>query len=114
MAVILKDNSSVVLRTMDGNVTRALEAMGVKAESLIVDQMQNGYRRPVRQTGNLMRDVQHEVRGSVVIVGNTLKYGPLVHEGTYKMVGRPYIRDALFNGLQELRQVASEALKKGF
>lgn len=118
MAVNVKfsDNSRSVLRQMDGNVEAALEAMGVAATGMIVRQMQGGYGKPIRQTGDLQRDVQHEadVSGGLVRVGNTLYYAPYVHEGTYKMKGRAYISDALSGKSKELGQVAASELKKGF
>ena len=120
MAVQVKitDNSKTVLKTLDGNVPAALNAMGIKATNLILYQMRQGYGKPIRQTGDLQRDVQYEVNESskIVSVGNTLEYGPYVHEGTYKMAGRPYIRDGLIGDdhARQLRQVAEENLKKGF
>lgn len=118
MAVSVKfsDNSRTVLRQMDGNVEAALEAMGVAATGMIVRQMQGGYGKPIRQTGDLQRDVQHEVYASegFVRVGNTLNYSIFVHEGTYKMRGRAYISDALSGKSKELGQVAASELGKGF
>lgn len=116
--VKLKDNSRVVLKTMEGNVSAALEAMGIKAENLILRQMRQGYSKPIRQTGDLMRDVQYEVEEGLrqVRVGNTLHYAPYVHEGTYKMKGRPYIQDGLTgeSHAKQLQKVAEENLKRGF
>ena len=111
------DNSASVLSKVSGNVRAALTAMGTKGVNLTVDQMQSGYGRPIRQTGNLMRDVAYEVERSgknTVDIGNSLEYGPFVHEGTYKMAGRPYLRDALTKGRDALQQAAADALKQGF
>ena len=111
------DNSASVLSKVSGNVRAALTAMGTKGVGLTVDQMQSGYGRPIRQTGNLMRDVAYEVERSgknTVDIGNSLKYGPFVHEGTYKMAGRPYLRDALTKGRDALQQAAAAQLKQGF
>jgi lipopolysaccharide export system protein LptA len=116
--VKLNDNSKVVLKAMEGNVAAALNTMGIKAQNLILWQMRQGYGKPIRQTGNLQRDVQYEVdeRAKVVRVGNTLEYAPHVHEGTHKMAGRPYIQDGLTGEShgKQLQQVAEEALKNGF
>lgn len=120
MAIHVKmtNNARAVLRQMDENVGAALEAMGAKAENLILNQMRSGYGRPIRQTGDLMRDVQHEVNESnqTVTVGNTLNYAPHVHEGTHKMAGRPYIQDALTeeSAIEQLKRVAEQNLKRGF
>lgn len=120
MAVQVKfdDNSGKVLTQMDGNVERALTAMGIKAVNLILKQMQTGYGRPIRRSGDLMRDVNYSVsaQDQTVTVGNSLEYGPFVHEGTSRMAGRPYIRDALTapNAKSQLRKVAEAYLKDGF
>ena len=112
------DNSVQVKTRMQGNRAAALQAMGIKAVNLILWQMRQGYGKPIRQTGNLQRDVSYEVHEGTgsVDVGNTLEYAPFVHEGTYKLKGRPYIRDALTgeNHIKQLRKVAEDELKKGF
>ena len=129
----LNDHSEAVLAQMDANVERALTAMGIKAVGLIVRQMESGYTTPhknrthgttsdggthtaIRETGDLMRDVSYEVGNSgagTVDVGNSLEYGVFVHEGTSRLESRPYIRDALTNGAEELQRVASAYLKMG-
>ena len=129
----LNDNSEAVLAQMDANVERALTAMGIKAVGLIVKQMESGYTTPhknrshgttsdggthtaIRETGDLMRDVSYEVGNSgagTVDVGNSLEYGVFIHEGTSRLESRPYIRDALTNGSEELQRVASAYLKMG-
>ena len=114
--VTFNDNSGRLLSQMQGNARRALTAMGTKAVGLTVQKMQSGYGRPIRRTGDLMRDVSYEVGNSgagTVDVGNSLEYGVFVHEGTSRLESRPYIRDALTNGAEELQRVASAYLKMG-
>jgi hypothetical protein len=117
--VILIDNSDKVLAQLEGNKEAALNAIGTKAVNLIMWQMQQGYGKPIRQTGDLQRDVQFEIERSgpdTVDVGNTLKYAPFVHDGTSRMKGRPYIADGL-NGedhKKQLQKVAGDAIKIGF
>lgn len=114
--VTLKDNSKIVLRTMEGNKMAALNAMGIKAQNLILYQMRQGYGKPIRKTGDLQRDLSYEADNKTVRVGNSLGYSIYVHEGTSNMDGRPYITDGL-NGqghAKQLQQVAEEALKQGF
>lgn len=116
--VKLKDNSKIILKTMDGNVEAALSAMGTKAVNLILWQMRQGYGKPIRITGDLQRDVQYEVDtgAQVVRVGNTLNYAKHVHDGTSRMNGRPYITDGLTGEghAKQLKAVAESALQKGF
>lgn len=116
--IVMTDNSGKILTQMDGNVERALEAVGVKAVNLILKQMQRGYGKPIRKTGDLQRDVNYSVDTAAqsVTVGNSLDYAEFVHDGTSKMEGRPYIRDALTgeNHTRQLRQVAEAYLQEGF
>lgn len=111
------DHSGEVLAQMRGNVEAALDAMGLEAVGMIRTQMQGGYGKPIWRTGDLQRDVNYAVENSgknTVDVGNSLEYAPFVHEGTYKMAGRPYIADALNNGAGKLQEIAETYLKLGF
>lgn len=111
------DNSAEVLAQFERNKKAALEAMGLAGVELTVSQMQSGYGRPIRQTGALMRDVNHQVEANgkdTVTIGNSLEYAPYVHDGTRKMAGRAYLRDALTAGRDTLQSVAETELKKGF
>lgn len=101
--------------------------MGIKAVNLILYRMRQGYGKPIRQTGDLQRDVMYEVNdgNDSVEIGNTLEYAPFVHDGHaghavyikdvgWRVLpgghtpGRPYIRDALTgnDAAEKLRKVA--------
>lgn len=111
------DNRAQVLAQLNENASRATLAVGTKAVNLILWQMRQGYGRPIRQTGDLQRDVNYEVVDDVTVnVGNSLEYAPFVHDGTRKMAGRPYIRDALMNrdNQHKLQRVYEQYLKQGF
>lgn len=128
------DNSDKVKDMMAGNKKAALAAMGITAVGLIVKQMQSGYQDPhptrdsqgrltggthtdIWYTGDLQRDVNAEVENSgpdTVDVGNSLTYAVFVSEGTSRMQGRPYIKDGIEGGRDELQRVAENELKKGF
>ena len=114
--VTLKDNSKAVLRTMNRNIAAALDAMGQTAVGIVVKQMQSGYGKPIRQSGNLMRDVQYETDPSAKLtrVGNTLKYSGYVHDGTSRMKGRAYMSDSLPGQVGTLAASAEPHLKQGF
>ena len=117
MRVKFIDNSQKVLVQINDNGGRAIRAVGTKAVGMILAQMESGYGKPIRQTGNLMRDVSYEVvDAKTVNVGNTMEYAPFVHEGTYKKGGRAYIRDALTNpaNQRELQDTYEQYLKQGF
>lgn len=117
MSVKIIDNSEKVKSQIDQNKKRALTAMGLKGVEVIVNQMQSGYGRPIRITGDLQRDVNSQVENSkadTVDVGNSLDYAKFVHEGTSKMAGRPYITDAIMKSKDNLQDVAKAYLKQGF
>lgn len=117
MPVKFDDHSAEIKAQLARNIKTALTALGQKGVELTLDKMQIGYGRPIRQTGNLMRDVSFAVENSgqnSVDVGNSLEYAPFVHDGTYKMAGRPYLRDALIGGEKELTGIAKEYLNDGF
>lgn len=111
------DHSKEVLSQINQNASAATLAVGIKAVNLVLWQMRQGYGRPIRQTGDLQRDVSFEVvDDKTVNVGNTLEYAVYVHEGTRKMNKRPYITDALNsrNNMENLRKVYEEYLSEGF
>lgn len=117
MAVKVIDNTIQVMNMITENKKAALTAMGIKAENLILYQMRQGFGKTIRKTGALQNDVSSQLSSdSTVDVGNSLSYSVHVHEGTWKMVGRPYIKVALYGEGQgkKLRKVAEAYLKKGF
>lgn len=117
MSVKFIDNSDDVLRKMKENEYVATKAVGIKAVGLIVRNMKSGYGKPIRKTGDLMRDVSYgQVDEKTVNVGNTLDYSLFVHEGTRKMGARHYITDAITSktGVNALQETYEKHLKKGF
>lgn len=112
------DNSAQVLAQLKGNKKVALTAMGIKAVWLTIRKMQNGYGKPIYKTGDLQRSISSAVNNShedTVDVGSEdIEYAPLVHEGTSRMAGRPYLRDALTEGKDGLQNIAAAYLKQGF
>lgn len=125
---IVKDNSQAIMRQLEENIPKALDQMGLKCRNLILYQLQQGFGRPIRKTGDLQRSIDYEVEGNEIIVGvkdnfvgkteedKDMSYGIYVHEGTSKMAGRPYIRNALFSEEQMRKVIAAgeKALKQGF
>lgn len=111
------DNSAQVLAQLKGNKKVALTAMGIKAVGLTIRKMQNGYGKPIYKTGDLQRSISSAVNNShkdTVDVGSGIEYAPLVHEGTSRMAGRPFLRDALNEGSEALQNIAAAYLKQGF
>lgn len=107
------DHSKEIMARLNEQAYGYLVAMGTEAVKCINQQMESGYNKPIWQTGDLMRDVSYVVHNETasVDVGNTLEYAPFVHDGTSKMAGRPYIRDAIMNNKERLKQVGMDYFK---
>ncbi len=107
------DHSKEIMARLNEQAYGYLVAMGTEAVKCINQQMESGYNKPIWQTGDLMRDVSYVVHNETasVDVGNTLEYAPFVHDGTSKMAGRPYIRDAIVNNKERLKQVGMDYFK---
>lgn len=125
---IVKDNSQAVKRQLEANIPKALDQMGVMIRSLIIEQLQSGFGREIRKTGDLQRSIDYEVEGNEIVFGvkqdfmgktepgKDMIYGWWVHDGTSKMAGRPYIRNATY-GEAQMKKIVSAgepALKEGF
>lgn len=115
MAVRFTDNSSITLEMITANRQKALAAMGTEAVGAVVKQMQDGYGRPIRQTGNLMGSIAYARSGDMSVdVGTNTEYATYVHEGTCKMAGRPYITDGINKGSERIQDVCVAYLRQGF
>lgn len=117
--VKVMDYSPQVMAKVEGNTKRALTALGTEAVALIQDGMDTLYGRPIWDTGRLRGNVHYMVENSApntVDVGNDVEYAHFVHEGTYKMRARPYIRDTITGAYAQRRmqEVVSAYLKEGF
>lgn len=94
------------------NTPAALDAMGDVGVLITQEAIMGQYGRPIWKTGALHNDVQKANRTENSIeVGNTLHYSLFVHEGTYKMAARPYMRDGLTTEMAA-RRIAAAALKE--
>lgn len=115
MSVKFTDHSAEVKAAMSGSIHRALTAIGLTAVEVTNDYMQTRYSAPIYQTGDLMRSVSSEVRPGedVVDVGSNLDYAGWVHDGTSRMVGRPFLRDAITQNGDIWKEVAEEYIGKG-
>ena len=121
------DNSAVVLRKIGTNSKAAMEA----AADMLVEAVQwkilYGYHdwhgRPphteIVDTGALYDSIAASVKRDSqnaysVSVGSDRDYASYVHDGTSKLKGRPFIRDAVFDSQQELQEILGDNLRKGF
>lgn len=116
LSIEFKDNREAVLKAMETAKKKALTAIGLAAVEITTDYMQSRYGKPIRQTGDLMRDVNFKVRtdNDAVDVGNDLEYAPWVHGGTAKVPARPYLYDAITENTDVWEEIAEEHLSNGF
>lgn len=110
MSVVFKDNSSVAKREMEEAVGRALEMIGLQAESYAKLELENPPRRI--DTGNLRNSIGHQVIGDTAYIGTNVDYGIYVHEGTQKMLANRFLRNAVEKHAEQYRQIAQDQMKK--
>lgn len=112
------DNSQKALQMIRQNGHRALIAAGTEAVGCIKDTMEFRYGKPIKQTGTLMGSIAHGDpygdKEMSIDVGTDVEYGKFVHEGTRKMIGRPFITDGLMNNKERIEQVIMQEMKRGF
>ena len=126
MIKMLVDNSAIVLRKVGTNSLEAMKA----AEELLVEAVQNkilyGYHdwhgnpphTEIVDTGALFDSIQASVKRDSqnaysVSVGSDRYYAIYVHDGTSKLKGRPFIRDAVYESQKQLKELLGENISKG-
>lgn len=119
MAVKFIDNTAIVVRKMDANCSKAMQAVaGVLVES-VQGKMLYGYPTAVVDTGALFDSIEaspDKVSQNTygVNVGTNLHYASYVHDGTRKMTGRPFIKDGVMEASGKVREVLSQIIPNGF
>lgn len=100
------DNSAKVLSALPPAIERALEAIGMVAESYAKRDC------PV-DTGRLRNSVTHAVDGEerTVYIGTNVEYGVYIEMGTSRMRARPYLAPAATHHKEEYKQIAEQAMK---
>lgn len=112
MSVTINDNSAQVRALLAANKERALTAMGIEAAGSVKGYMATNQ---IRDTGTLMGSINYGLSGEdSVDVGTNVEYATFVHEGTYKMAGRPYITNGVSGAWSRIQKIAEQELKRGF
>lgn len=125
--VIFNDHTSAILRKLQGNLEATARAIAGVAEEAVQWQMLWGYNdmhgnpphTEIVDTGRLFDSITasvNRVRGFYyhVVVGTDVPYAMYVHDGTYKLKGRPFITDGLAAAKPEINRIAREAMRRGF
>lgn len=127
MAVTFKDYSTEVLRRVRGNLRQAAAGVGDIARDAVQMKMLYGYNdlhgdpphTEIVDTGRLFDSIQGDVNvinANVyqTVVGTDVPYAKYVHDGTYKLKGRPFITDGINDSREEIKEAIRENLRNGF
>ncbi len=53
-------------------------------------------------TGALKNSITHNVEDKAVEIGTSVEYAPFIHDGTFKMEGRPFLQNAVDEHMTEI------------
>ncbi len=62
--------------------------------------------------GTLRASISHDVEEDTVYIGSNVEYAGYVHQGTFKMQGRPFISDAVYQNMDKLVKPFENLLDK--
>lgn len=103
---VVADHTDEVIEALGVAVGRALEAIGIEAESDAANLC------PV-DTGRLRNSITHAIDADeqVAIVGTNVSYSIPVHQGHHGKPGQPFLTDAVTQNADKYRKIAEAALK---
>lgn len=125
-------NIPVVLQKLDANITAANENFVETLVESVQNKMMYGYHTPhgsdghteILDTGALFDSITAEAKKesqnlygvSVGVAQGAVpaKYVQYVHDGTYKLEGRPFIADGAMEAVEKLQETYAEYLPAGF
>ena len=105
---IVADNTDQVIEQLGVAIARALEAVGMEAESDAANLC------PV-DTGRLRNSITHAIDGGepAVYIGTNVEYASYVHNGTSKQKAQPFLTDAVNQNADKYRGIFEAAMKSG-
>lgn len=114
-----KDNRDLVFNQIQSNFGEAGPEIAEKSVEWVQEQMLYGYPKPPIDTGATFDSINATASKASqnvisVTVGAGTPYAVYVHNGTYKMAARPFIRDALEEHISDMAAIVGEKLKVGF
>lgn len=103
---VVADHTDEVIEALGVAMGRALEAVGIEAESDAANLC------PV-DTGRLRNSITHTIDADekVAIIGTSTEYAPYVHEGVHGRPGQPFLTDAVNQNADKYRQIFEASLK---
>ncbi len=109
MNVEVTSNAPAVKAAKDEAIQRALEKIGLAAESYAKLNLERLPRRV--DTGRLRNSISHTNDKDTAYVGTNVEYAPYVEFGTVKMAPNSFLRDAVSENLKEYQAIAEAELK---
>lgn len=102
----IESNVDEVLRELDQAKQRALEEIGLLAESYAKQYC------PV-DTGRLRNSISHAVSESeqAAVIGTNVEYAPYVELGTSRQKPQPYLEPAATEHLDEYQKIVEDEMK---
>lgn len=103
---IIEDNTDAVIEALGRGIARALEAVGIQAES-------DAARICPVDTGRLRNSITHTIDGDeqMAVIGTNVEYALFVHEGIHGRKGQPFLTDAVTQNSSKYRKIIEAALK---
>lgn len=107
--VEIVDHTADARSEKDQAVERALTAVGLFLEGEAKLELESDPRRV--DTGNLRNSITNVVEETAVHIGTNTEYAEYVHEGTRKMAANRFLRNALQNNIDQIRQYLQNELE---
>lgn len=124
MSVVLKDYSTIVLRRLRGNIKDAAEQIAEIGVEAVQEKMLWGYNDPhgkdghteIVDTGRLFDSITGSVNRISdtmyqAVVSTDVPYAEYVHDGTYKLKGRPFLVDGMKEAYPEIEEAIKAAIR---
>lgn len=119
MGMTIETNADEILDRIVRARQRALTAAATEAVKMTKKKMRTGYPTPTHpdgkiwRTGDLIRSISYKrPDAETAVVGTNMEYALYVHDGTYKMPARPFLRDAMQEGAERLARIIAQELMK--
>lgn len=125
MAAVLRDHSTIVLRRLRGNIKNAAKKVAEIGVEEVQKKMLWGYSDPhgpdghteIVDTGRLFDSIQGSVNRVSdnlyqAVVSTDVEYAGYVHNGTYKLKGRPFIADGMKEGTPKMTEAIKAAVRE--
>lgn len=106
VSVKFEDNSAEVINLMIQASEKALEAIGMQAETY-------GKKLCPVDTGRLRNSITHQTESDAVYVGTAVEYAPFVELGTSRQKAQPYIKPAVADHADEYKRIAKAMMENG-